>query len=230
MESILHYISAYGYFGIFWLLMLGIVGIPLPDELVLTFAGYMVFKGHLHFFPALISAYLGSMCGITVSYVLGRTVGFRLLEKYGYLINLTPERIQQVHDWFQRLGKWLLLFGYFIAGVRHVTALVAGTSRLQLPIFAFFAYTGALLWSITFITAGYVIGEELPRVYERLHHFRVIGSGIIIGLIIGYWLIRRIKGRQTNFKGEPFSIYEDNILASNGLLHEAMQAVINQGN
>jgi membrane protein DedA with SNARE-associated domain len=200
MEDILHFISVHGYVGIFWLLMLGIVGLPLPDELVLTFAGYMVFKGHLQPSPTVMAAFLGSMCGITVSYLLGRTVGFRLLEKYGYLIHLNMDLIQQVQDWFQRLGKWLLLFGYFIAGVRHVTALVAGTSRLPLPVFALFAYTGALLWSITFITVGYFIGEELPKVYERLHHLRVIGSGIIIVLIISYWLIRRIKGRQPHLK------------------------------
>jgi len=67
---------SYGYAAIFSLLVFGIVGLPVPDEWLMTFAGYLVYKRHLHLLPTYAAASLGSMCGITVSYVLGRSVEF----------------------------------------------------------------------------------------------------------------------------------------------------------
>ena len=83
MELILHWISEYGYFGLFSLLVLGIVGLPVPDETLLTFAGYLIFRGQLRLVPTMLAAFLGSACGITLSYTLGRLTGYFLIEKYG---------------------------------------------------------------------------------------------------------------------------------------------------
>ena len=86
--------------------MLGMFGLPLPDETILTFTGFLIHKNYLHPVPALLAAYLGSICGITLNYLVGRFVGFPLLHKYGYFLGLTDERINQAHRWFERYGKW----------------------------------------------------------------------------------------------------------------------------
>ena len=80
-ETILGWVTEYGYIGIFSLLALGIIGAPIPDEGVLAFAGYLVYEGKLQLFPILAAAFLGSACGITLSYGLGRTVGAYLISK-----------------------------------------------------------------------------------------------------------------------------------------------------
>ena len=79
-ETLLQWISQYGYLAIFFLLMLGIVGLPIPDEVLLTFSGYLVFKGQLALAPTMASAFLGSICGVSVSYSIGRT-RFRFLSE-----------------------------------------------------------------------------------------------------------------------------------------------------
>jgi len=126
------WLSAYGYVALFVLLMVGIVGLPIPDETLLSTAGVLLYRGELDPIPTFIAAVVGSWCGITLSYIIGRTVGYSLFTKYPRLTHVTPERLEKVHRWFDRVGKWLLTFGYFLPGLRHLTALVAGTSKLQL--------------------------------------------------------------------------------------------------
>lgn len=196
MEIILDWITRYGYFGIFGLLVLGIVGLPIPDETLLTFAGYLVFRGRLQFVPTLASALLGSMCGITLSYTLGRLTGYFLIEKYGARLHIKMDHVHRVHDWFRRFGRFTLTFGYFVPGVRHLTAYVAGASELELPVFAVFAYAGALVWSSSFILLGYLLGDQWQRVSGEVHLYLlpVLGLGALAAL--GYWWRRRQVSRK----------------------------------
>lgn len=197
MEMILQWVTHYGYAAIFSLLVLGIVGLPVPDEWLLTFAGYLVYSKKLSFFPALGSACLGSMCGITVSYIIGRSLGLFLLHRYGWIFHITPERMNRVHSWFDRYGTWTLLVGYYIPGVRHVTAIVAGTSELSLLHFSVFAYAGAVIWSATFIGLGYFFGDQYAQVLEQVNRHTKIVSWALGLLIVIYliWHFRHYRKR-----------------------------------
>ena len=193
MELVLHWITQYGYFGIFSLLVLGIVGLPVPDETLLTFAGYLVYRGQLHPVPTYAATLLGSMCGITVSYALGRFTGYLLIEKYGARLHIKMERVHRIHDWFRHAGGFTLTFGYFVPGVRHLTAYVAGASELEAPSFALFAYSGAVLWSASFITLGYVLGEQWHRVTAVSDRLVLIVAGalVVAGAVYYFWRRRR---------------------------------------
>ena len=191
-------VMQYGYIGIFVLLLLGVFGLPIPDEILLAFAGYLIFKGDLQFIPTLASAYVGAMCGISLSYGLGHTAGIYLIEKYGAHINLTRDRMDNVHHWYRRMGRWVLLFGYFLPGFRHLTALVAGSSNLQLPIFAVFAYSGALLWTGTYIFLGYFVGEQWSTIAGEIHNQMVIVGGVLIVLSILYYLVWQRRQQKTS--------------------------------
>ena len=191
MELVLEWISRYGYFGLFSLLMLGIVGLPIPDETLLTFAGYLVFRGRLHAAPAYVAALAGAMCGITVSYALGRLTGYFLVEKYGARLHIKMERVRRVHDWFHRTGAIALTFGYFVPGARHLTAYVAGASELEPRTFALFAYTGAALWSATFISLGYFLGDRWRRAPELANETGLIAAAAVVVLAGGGYLLWR---------------------------------------
>jgi membrane protein DedA with SNARE-associated domain len=195
-HTIFNWIAHYGYPGLFSLLMLGIVGLPIPDETLLAFAGYLINKGDLEMVPTVAVAFLGTICGITVSYGVGRTGGSFLVEKYGRTLHLTPDRITRVHDWLFRTGRWGLTVGYFVPGIRHLTALVAGTTKLRYPVFALFAYMGGFIWSITFITIGYYFGREWLQTSAKVHLILLIGAGIGILLAALYYCFHRILQRR----------------------------------
>ena len=191
MEIITQWISHYGYFGLFALLMLGIVGLPVPDETLLTFAGYLIFKKQLSFPLTLLFAFLGSSTGISLSYALGRSLGLFLIHKYGRYVFITPEKLELVRRWFLRRGRWSLPIGYFIPGIRHLTAYVAGASRLEIPVFATFAYSGALVWSATFILLGYFLGDQWEFVLARLQDNIFEGTLIVLAILALIWILRR---------------------------------------
>src|SRR5262245_60546066 len=193
-EIALQWIMQHGYTGIFSLLVFGIVGLPVPDEWLLTFSGYLVFRQTLKFFPTFGAAFLGSACGITVSYTLGRIFDSVVLVRYGWVFHLTPERLARVHTWFEKRGRWTLLVGYFIPGVRHLTGYVAGVSELSYVNFALFAYTGALCWAAVFITLGYVLGEQWDRVIGSLHQTTLLVAAVVgagIAAYVGFLYFRR---------------------------------------
>ena len=192
-EAAFQWISQHGYAGIFSLLVFGIVGLPVPDEWLLTFSGYLVFRQTLRFIPTFFSAFLGSACGITFSYLLGKVIDTYILIKYGRFFHLTPERLAQVHSWFERRGRWTLLIGYFIPGVRHLTGYVAGASELSYSSFALFAYTGAFLWAGVFITLGYFLGEQWDRVLRGFHETKLLMIGAAIVLVLGYLVFGYLK-------------------------------------
>ena len=195
--TLLHWICQYGYLGIFFLLMFGIIGLPIPDEVLLTFSGYLVFKGQLALAPTIASAFLGSICGVSVSYIFGRTGGSFLVRKYGSWFYVTQEKIDRVHEWLEHVGKWGLFIGYFIPGVRHLSALVAGTSRLRYPLFAAYAYAGGLFWSSTFISAGFLLGKEWIKISASIHRWMLIAVAVGGCMLLVYYLLQR-KVRKDN--------------------------------
>src|SRR5437870_13864783 len=130
METGFDWISRYGDAAIFLLLMLGIFGLPVPDETLLTFAGYLCFKEKLVLGPTLAAAFLGSVCGITLSYGLGRLLGLHVVQRLGPVLDLRPEHLAATQRWFEHWGKYVLIIGYFVPGVRHLTGIVAGAVKV----------------------------------------------------------------------------------------------------
>ncbi len=190
-DAPLQWVSQHGYLGIFSLLMFGIIGLPVPDEALLTFSGYLVFRRQLDFIPTIASAFLGSICGISISYWFGRSGGLFLIRRYGHWVHITPARIKRVSGWLERSGRWGLIIGYFIPGIRHLTALVAGSAQLKYSIFSAFAYTGAFLWSTTFIALGFFLEKEWAGTSAAIHRWTLIGFAAIASILVLYYLAYR---------------------------------------
>jgi membrane protein DedA with SNARE-associated domain len=194
--SILHWLAVYGPAALFVLLFLGVFGLPVPDETLLTFAGVLVRQGDLHFGTAYLAAVCGSMGGITLSYTIGRTFGLGVVDRFGKWMHVTRADLARVESWFEHSGRWLLTFGYFIPGVRHFTAIVAGSSRLPPPVFARFAYTGAAIWALTFMTLGWYVGPAWEAALETAHRHIIVVAAVVVVLagvyaVLHRWWLRR---------------------------------------
>ena len=195
-----HYVQPalehWGLLALFVALVLGIVGLPIPDETLMVFCGYLIRKGTLQAVPTWFTAFAGSICGITLSYVIGRTLGMSVVTRYGKYIHLTPERLEKVMKWFDRIGHWALFIGYYIAGVRHFSAIIAGTSGLSWPKFAVYSYTGGALWVTTFLSIGWFVGEKWEVMAEQVHHNLITVSIVVLSIAAVYLLYRWWSGRR----------------------------------
>jgi membrane protein DedA with SNARE-associated domain len=194
-QHILAWITEYGYAAIVGLLMLGIVGLPVPDETLLAFTGYLVYRGNFRLPLAFAAALIGSGCGITISYLLGRVFGLKLIHRYGRYVRIREDHVEKAHAWFRKAGHWSLTFGYFIPGVRHLTAYAAGMSALEAPQFALFAYMGACLWVSAFLSLGYFLGDRWEAVEHNVHHYLVYLTVAGAIALAAYFVWRKRQAR-----------------------------------
>jgi len=192
-------IGQYGYVALFALLALGIVGLPVPDETLMTIVGSLTTYGPLSFPGALAVSFFGAMTGMLVSYTLGKKVGKPFLYAVGKWVKLSPGKLGKAEHWFCRYGLWTVSFGYFVPGVRHFTCYLAGISGVPLWRYLLFAGSGAFVWCLVFLTIGRFIGENWEAILGILHHY--LGEAILVVLILAalgaYLYFRFRKGGTT---------------------------------
>jgi membrane protein DedA with SNARE-associated domain len=168
-QSMTLWVGQYGYPAIFFLLMGGILGVPVPDQLLLVISGYLILTRSLAAAPTLFVAVFGSICGITLSYLIGRCSGSYLAKT-----RFAAARLDEARKYFERFGAWTLIFGYFIPGVRNLIGLTSGMMRLKVRFFAPFAYAGAIVSSLTCIALGYFLGSQASWVLDSAGRFALL--------------------------------------------------------
>lgn len=175
---LIDFIEQYGYIGLYIILVISILGLPTPDESLMTFVGFLSFSGQLNTVLAILVAASGGITGITIAYFLGRFFEIRVL---AYLNkHVGSERLEKVLKWYRRHGGKLLTVGYFIPVVRHLTGYIAGLSHLDYRRFAFFAYLGAIVWATFFILLGRSLGSNWETILPILHRYSVLLGFIAI--------------------------------------------------
>jgi membrane protein DedA with SNARE-associated domain len=185
MEAIYSFLNHYGYLGIFLLLALGIFGPPVADEFLLLFLGYLVLKGNLRFIPTVAVVVAGTLTGISLDYLLGRTLGHYLLHRPDSWLHRKYCRIYQLRQWLARSGGWAFTFSYFVPGWRHCAPMAAGLSGIDLPWFATFTYSGGLLWSLSYIFLGYLLAERWDQELLQTYQW-IILIGVLCSLGLAY--------------------------------------------
>jgi membrane protein DedA with SNARE-associated domain len=197
VEEIIHtfggYIAEYGYLALFSLFFLGILGMPLPEETLLVFSGFLVSSGELRYGPTFLACFFGSISAMTAAYWIGRTLGFTFIERYGKRFGLGYSLYKKTEEWFNRVGKWALPIGYFIPGVRQYTAYFSGITKLPFPTFMLFTYVGGFFWSVLFVTIGWQLGERWDELFDLIAHNLAIFFLLVLAVIFAFSLYRRRK-------------------------------------
>jgi membrane protein DedA with SNARE-associated domain len=193
-RDLLNWLAHYGAPLLFCAQVLGIIGLPIPDELLLTIAGALIAQGRLHAASTVTAALAGCLTGITTSYLIGRTLGKTVFKRY---FARHEAGVERVHHWLQRFGGWLLAFGYFIPGVRHLTAITAGSGRLEYRTFAAYAYPGGVFWCAVFLGLGYFAGDRWREVLEAAHAHTALVAIIAI-VLLGAFLLLRTRLQRTD--------------------------------
>jgi membrane protein DedA with SNARE-associated domain len=199
-DILLNMIQTFGYPALFFALWLGIVGTPIPDEVIVMTGGAVAAHGFLHPIPAFAVTYLGVVSGLSIGYVIGRYAGTPVLDRIR-----RKKKMSKYMDISERLiqkyGAFALFFSYFFPIVRHVLPYIAGASRMPYGKYALYSYTTGLIWTAIFFMAGQTLGSHIQEAGAVIHHYGlvvlliVLAAGAVWG-IIKY--IRLLKGRSLN--------------------------------
>lgn len=186
--------------------MLGIAGLPLPDETILTAVGYLVYRGHMSYVLSLVAGVAGATGGISLSYCIGRYFGRPAVLRLGQVIGVTDRRLSRAEAFFERYGGATLVCGLFVPGIRHLVALVAGFCGMRFVRFIGPAVTGACLWVTTFVTLGRFAGPHIVLGVERIPRglLGVIGAIIVVAAIA--WLGVRKRSPRTVMRNRRFPL------------------------
>lgn len=191
--NLMAWVNEYGYIVLFTVLLLELIAFPLPGEVLMSYAGFLVFKGQLGWLQSIVIAAAGASTGITFSYLVGYKLGAPFFNRYGKHVHIGPEGLEKMSVWFQRYGNRMLLFAYFVPGVRHITGYFSGITRITLRRFGVYAYIGALFWTTTFISLGKVLGPRWEQFHGAVKNYLLFGSLIAVVFIVVIYLYRNYK-------------------------------------
>jgi membrane protein DedA with SNARE-associated domain len=188
--------GALGYLGVGLAMAIESAMIPLPSELILPFAGYMVsdptqiepITGQpWNFWIVVIVATIGNTCGSLVAYAIGAWGGRPFLERYGRYLLIRDHEIEAADRFFEKYGAATVFFGRLLPIVRTFISFPAGVTRMPIGKFIVYSTAGALPWSIALVYAGMVLGANWVEIREALKPFDLliaVGVGLVlIGLL-----------------------------------------------
>jgi len=197
-QWVLDVIGALGYLGLALLLIAENLFPPIPSEVVLPLAGFLVGRGELNLWGALTAATFGSVAGAVVLYGLGRWGGRRLVLRYGKWLRVDEERLRRAEGWFGRYGDWIVLVARVVPVARSIVSVPAGTAKMPLPRFVVLTTVGSAAWNGFLIGAGVALGANWRVVQNWVGSYSegvlVFGTAAVaLFLLLRHF--RRGKGR-----------------------------------
>ncbi|WP_438444530.1 DedA family protein [Gorillibacterium sp. sgz5001074] len=186
VHQILDMITGLGYWGI----LIGLAIEVIPSEIVLAYAGYLVFKGEINALEAVIFGTIGCLLQQIVLYAIGLYGGRPFVDRYGKYLHLKPKHIDLTERWFQKYGAGVVFTSRFIPVIRQAISIPAGIARMNL--FKFLAYTGlaSIPWAILFISLGKSLGENWEDIDEKAGPYTQPILWAAIGLTVLYILYK----------------------------------------
>lgn len=159
-QWVLDVVSALSYLGLALLLIAENLFPPIPSEVVLPLAGFLVGRGDLNLWGALVAATTGSVLGAVVLYSLGRWGGRRFVLRYGSWLRVDEDRLDRAEGWFRRYGDVLVLFARIVPIARSIVSIPAGTAKMPLARFVILTGIGSAIWNALLIGAGVILGAN----------------------------------------------------------------------
>ena len=191
--KVVELVELFGYFGIFFMTFIESTFIPIPAEVTLVPAGYLVQKGEMNFFLVWFVSTCGTMCGSLFNYAIAYHFGRAILIKYGKYMFMTRERLEAMEFFMKRHGAISMFSGRLLPGVKHFISFPAGLGKMDLKVFSFFTFLGGALWCLILLILGYMIGLNEGLITKHLQQINFILFVLVVCLVTFYVWKRRAR-------------------------------------
>ncbi|WP_428484693.1 DedA family protein [Rhodopila sp.] len=189
-------ISSAGYLGVAGLMAIESACLPLPSEIIMPFAGYLVSTGRFNLVFAATAGAVGCNVGSTVAYFIGAHGGRPLAERWGRYVLLRREHLDRADRFFHRFGGPAVLIARVLPVVRTFIALPAGIARMPQVPFQFYTFVGSWPWCYALAYVGYVLGKRWntdPRLQAIMHRFDFVVIGLL-AIGVAWFVWRQLRG------------------------------------
>lgn len=192
-------LADFSYAGVFLLMTVDSLNIPIPSEVVLAFTGFLVGRGEMNLHLAVLASGLAGMFGSFLSYLIAYFGGRPLVERYGKYLLIHQDDLSSAERWLKRHGEFIFFFGRFVPVIRTFISLPAGILRARLIPFLLYTFFGTVVWSYIFIGLGTYFGERWGTIEPIMTQFQWV---VIVMLAIGVvWYVHRhvkLRGKLVN--------------------------------
>ena len=199
MDAVLTLISHAPYLALFTLLLLGGIGIPVPEDTTLILSGFLISQELMRPVPAAAVAYAGLLIADSLLYSFGRRFGRAVVEHRRFRRFLPPDKLAELEVRFRKKGALLILFGRYFAGLRLQLFLASGILRMPYGKFLAADALAALVTVTVMIGIGYVGGNSLEVIMKDVSRVEHVAVVAVLGAVTVFLLIRyfRRKGRKS---------------------------------
>ncbi len=193
MELITNFLADFGYMALFVTMVLENMNVPIPSEIVLGFAGFLVSQQIFTFWPTVIVGTAAGLVGSLLSYWIGYTGGRTVLLKYGKHMKLSSAKLVAADSWFQRYGGIAVFTGRLLPGIRTFISLPAGVAQYPIPHFIAFTIIGTVPWTMLLVYVGSLLGDNWQTILD--YHYEIaIGSVVLAAIVVAIYLyLRKVK-------------------------------------
>src|SRR3982751_845499 len=190
LEALVGLFTSYGYWVVFFGVMLENAGLPIPGETILLAAGFFAAQGHFTLPTVMLIAAAGAVLGDNAGFAIGHHYGRNFFTRFGKYLFITPQRLERIDEFFHRHGNKTILVARFITGLRVFAAIFAGASKMPWRTFFVYNVAGAILWSIVISSLGYLFGNSWPMLEKWVGRSGMLMLLVAVVMAVIIWRIR----------------------------------------
>jgi membrane protein DedA with SNARE-associated domain len=190
---IMQVIASSGYFGVFFLMILESAVMPVPSEIIMPFAGFLVSTGQFNIWYIVLAGSLGNVVGALIAYFVGLYLGRGFILRYGKYILLEKKYILMTENWFKKYGEKTVFFCRMMPIVRTINSLPAGIGKMNLKKFVMYTFLGSIPWNLALTYVGVVLGKNWNLISNYSHLVDILVVSAIVIFIVWFVFSHRRK-------------------------------------
>ncbi|MEM3278289.1 MAG: DedA family protein [Thermoplasmata archaeon] len=184
ITQIISFLEYSGYFGVFSLMTLESMLLPIPSEVILPFAGYLVYRGSMNMILAILAGTLGGLAGSLISYGIGYYGGRPFIIKFGRYILIREQELSVVENWFKKYGSLSVFLTRLVPIFRTFISIPAGIGEMNILKFTIYTALGSLIWSIVLVYLGFMLGNNWVVIFRFFGELDYVVYAVAIAIIL----------------------------------------------
>ena len=212
-----HFLETWGYLAVFILTVLESACVPIPSEVTFGLSGALASgamiggsHGSLNLGLVIVVGIAGSVVGSLLAYVVGRTGGRALVDRYGKYVLLSHADLDKTELWFSRRGEWMVLYGRVLPFIRTFISLPAGMAEMNVAKFTVFTAIGVSIWVALLSSLGYALGDSWNKMVAAFGILGyVIAAGVVLTAIV--FMVHRYRSSSNRIQSTDAAAVGDDV-------------------